>query len=118
MTTEIKSYSLSLPDGSIKIGKTITTYNESGAEVSIEEYYGATAEEWLESVGLGANRQPTLLYLRQAGVVSPRLDATEQYLNTVLAMFAQDPSPRSDWPLPEYPFESVVAEAVAGLRVV
>ena len=73
------------------------------------------AEEYLESVGLGGNRQPTLLYLRQAGAVSPKLDATEQYLNTILAMFAQDPSPRSDWPAAPHPFESVVAEAVSSL---
>lgn len=75
-----------------------------------------TAEQHLESVGLGGNRQPTLLYLRQAGAQSPKLDATEQYLNQVLAMFAQDPAPRSDWPaaLP-FTFEQVVGEAVASL---
>ena len=74
-----------------------------------------TAEEHLESVGLGGNRQPTLLYLRQAGAVSPKLDATEQYLNQVLAMFAQDPAPRSDWPEPSYSFEETVSEAVQSL---
>jgi hypothetical protein len=74
------------------------------------------AEEYLESIGLGGNRQPTLLYLRQAGAVSPKLDATEQYLNTVLAMFAQDPSPRSDWPAAPFAFEEVVGEAVASLN--
>jgi hypothetical protein len=74
-----------------------------------------TAEQHLESVGLGGNRQPTLLYLRQAGAVSAKLDATEAFLNTVLAMFAQDPAPRSDWPSPSYTFEEVVAEAVSSL---
>ena len=74
-----------------------------------------TAEEWLDSVGLGGNRQPTLLYLRQAGAVSAKLDATEAYLNTILAMFAADPSPRSDWPAAPHSFEAVVAEAVASL---
>ena len=74
------------------------------------------AEEYLESVGLGGNRQPTLLYLRQAGAVSAKLDATEQYLNTVLAMFAQDPSPRSDWPAAPHAFEDVVGEAVLSLQ--
>jgi len=75
-----------------------------------------TAEQHLDAVGLGGNRQPTLLYLRQAGAVSAKLDATEQYLNTVLAMFAADPAPRSDWPaaLP-FTFEETVAEAVSSL---
>ena len=74
-----------------------------------------TAEEWLESVGLGGNRQPTLLYLRQAGAVSAKLDATEAFLNTVLAMFAADPAPRSDWPAPSYTFEETVSQAVQSL---
>ena len=74
-----------------------------------------TAEEHLESVGLGGNRQPTLLYLRQAGAVSPKLDATEAFLNQVLAMFAADPAPRSDWPAPSYTFEETVSQAVQSL---
>lgn len=75
-----------------------------------------TAEQHLDSVGLGGSRQPTLLYLRQAGAVSPKLDATEQYLNQILALFAADPSPRSDWPAgPPHAFEDVVAEAVASI---
>jgi hypothetical protein len=74
-----------------------------------------TAEQHLDAVGLGGNRQPTLLYLRQAGAVSAKLDATEAFLNTVLAMFAADPAPRSDWPSPSYTFEQVVAEAVSSL---
>ena len=73
------------------------------------------AEEFLASVGLGGNRQPTLLYLRQAGAVSPKLDATEQYLNEILAIFAADPAPRSDWPAAPFTFEETVAEAVASL---
>jgi hypothetical protein len=74
-----------------------------------------TAEEHLDAVGLGGNRQPTLLYLRQAGAVSAKLDATEQYLNQILAMFAADPAPRSDWPAVPHAFEAVVSEAVASL---
>ena len=74
-----------------------------------------SAEQHLEQVGLGGNRQPTLLYLRQAGAVSPKLDATEQYLNTILAMFAADPAPRSDWHAAPFTFEETVAEAVSSL---
>jgi hypothetical protein len=84
----------------------------SVVEVPVATY---TAEEHLDAVGLGGNRQPTLLYLRQAGAVSPKLDATEAFLNTVLAMFAQDPLPRSDWPAAPHSFEQVVAEAVSSL---
>ena len=74
-----------------------------------------TAEQHLDAVGLGGSRQPTLLYLRQAGAVSPKLDATEGYLNQILALFAADPAPRSDWPAAPHTFEETVAEAVASL---
>ena len=47
--------------------------------------------------------------------VSPKLDATEAFLNTVLAMFAADPAPRSDWPAAPHTFEDVVGQAVASL---
>lgn len=77
-----------------------------------------TAEAWLDSVGLGGSRQPTLLYLRQAGAVSAKLDATEAYLNQVLAAFAADPSPKTaaQWGAAPWGFEEVVGEAVGSLQ--
>jgi hypothetical protein len=78
-----------------------------------------TAEEHLKSVGLGGERQPTLLYLRQslaaAGQQSPELDAIEQYLQQILAIFASDPSPRNDWPQPPSTFEAAVQAAMQTL---
>jgi hypothetical protein len=80
-----------------------------------------TAEEHLRSVGLGGERQPTLLYLRQslaaAGQQSPELDAIEQYLQQILAIFASDPSPRNDWPQPPSTFEAAVQSAMQTLLV-
>jgi hypothetical protein len=80
-----------------------------------------TAEEHLKSVGLGGERQPTLLYLRQslaaAGQQSPELDAIEQYLQQILAIFASDPSPRNDWPQPPSTFEAAVQSAMQTLLV-
>jgi hypothetical protein len=75
-----------------------------------------SAEEWLNAQGVGGARQPTLLYLRQSLAASskesPLLNALEQYLQTILALFAMDSSPRSDWPLPPTTFEAAVQEAV------
>jgi hypothetical protein len=79
-----------------------------------------TAEEHLKSVGLGGERQPTLLYLRQSlaavGQQSPELDAIEQYLQQILAIFASDPSPRNDWPQPPITFEAAVQSAMNSLN--
>jgi len=81
-----------------------------------------TAEEHLKSVGLGGERQPTLLYLRQslaaAGQQSPELDAIEQYLQQILSMFAANPAPRNDWPAPPSTFESAVQSAMSALSPV
>jgi hypothetical protein len=79
-----------------------------------------TAEEFLASVGLAGDRQPTLLYLRQslaaAGKQCQELDAVEAYLQMILAMFAADQSPRSDWPVPNVGFEQAVTAAVSQLQ--
>ena len=78
------------------------------------------AEEWLESIGIGGSRQPTLLYLRQslaaASKESPLLNSLEQYLQTILGLYATDPSPRADWPLPPTTFEAAVQQAVQQLN--
>jgi hypothetical protein len=79
-----------------------------------------TAEEHLESVGLGGNRQPTLLYLRlnlqAAGKTCAELDQLEAYLQQILATFAADPSPRNDWPNPSVTFEAAVQSAMNALN--
>jgi hypothetical protein len=78
-----------------------------------------SAEEWLNAQGVGGARQPTLLYLRQslaaASKESPLLNALEQYLQTILALYATDSSPRADWPLPPTTFEAAVQQAVQQL---
>ena len=75
-----------------------------------------TAGEWLELVGFGSSQQPTLIYLKlQLGMYgrrSDKLNATEQFLNSVLTTVAHDPSPRSDWQHPPYEFQEVVAECM------
>jgi hypothetical protein len=79
-----------------------------------------TAEEHLESVGLGGSRQPTLLYLRQsltaAGKTCAELDAVEAYLQQILTMFAANPAPRNDWPNPSVTFEAAVQSAMNALN--
>ena len=77
-----------------------------------------TAEQWLDTQGLSLSRTPVFLYLRQSGAQSPKLDATEAYLNGILAQFAQDPSPRTaeQWGAAPWGFEETVAEAVGSLN--
>jgi hypothetical protein len=79
-----------------------------------------TAEDHLKAVGIGGERQPTLLYLRQslaaAGKQCEELDALEGYLQMILAMYAADQSPRNDWPMPSVGFEEAVSAAVAQLQ--
>lgn len=78
-----------------------------------------TAIEHLESVGLGSNYQPTLLYLRlnlaAANKSCAELSATETYLQGILTIFAQDQNPRNDWAMPPFSFDEVVIAAMAEL---
>jgi hypothetical protein len=84
------------------------------------ELPATTAEDHLKVVGIGGERQPTLLYLRQslaaAGKQCEELDALEGYLQMILAMYAADQSPRNDWPVPSVSFEQAVSAAVADLQ--
>ena len=79
------------------------------------------ALDYLASVGLGGDRQPTLPYLRlnlqAAGKTCAELDQLEAYLQQILATFAADPSPRSDWPQPPVSFETAVQSAMSVLSV-
>jgi hypothetical protein len=79
-----------------------------------------TAEEHLDAVGLGGNRQPTLLYLRQsltaAGKTCAELDAVEAYLQQILTMFAANPAPQASWPNPSVTFEAAVQSAMNALN--
>lgn len=78
-----------------------------------------TALEHLESVGLGSNYQPTLLYLRlnlaAANKSCSELTAIESYLQGILTIFAQDQNPRNDWDMPPFTFDAVVIAAMAEL---
>jgi len=80
-----------------------------------------SAGEWLELVGFGANQQHTLIYLKlqlqSIGKTSVKLSATEEYLNGVLALFATNPVPRSDWEQPPYQFYEVISDALASLHL-
>jgi hypothetical protein len=78
-----------------------------------------TAIEHLQSVGLGSDYQPTLIYLRitltAANKTCAELDALEAYLQGVLAVFAQDQNPRNDWPMPPVTFDAAVIAAMSEL---
>lgn len=79
-----------------------------------------TAGQWLELVGFGAAEQPTLIYvkmqLQAAGKSSPKLQATEQFMNTVLGLYAVNAVPRCDWNQPPYEFQEVVSECMTILH--
>lgn len=80
-----------------------------------------TASEWLHLHDMGYTQQPTLIYLRlqltAKGLQSPKLDAVEAYLQSILKIFADDQSPRCDWPLPSVSYEQAIKEATTLLEL-
>lgn len=80
-----------------------------------------TAAEWLMTQEMGYAQQPTLIYLRlqltAKGLQSPKLDAVEEYLQGILKMFAEDPTPRNNWPLPTVTYQEAIQEATSLLEL-
>lgn len=80
-----------------------------------------SASEWLMLQDMGYTQQPTLIYLRlqltARNLSSPKLDAVESYLQQVLKMFAEDPAPRNDWPLPTVTYQEAIQEATSLLEL-
>ena len=100
------------------------TATSAEVEQSVANYVSilrpfVTAIEHLQSVGLGSDYQPTLIYLRinltAANKSCAELDALEAYLQGVLAVFAQDQNPRNDWPMPPVTFDAAVIAAMSEL---
>jgi len=75
-----------------------------------------TAEDWITSQGYTATRLVSLLdveaKLNATQRVSPKAAAVRGWLDTVLATYAQDPSPRGDWPASPHTYEATIQEAV------
>lgn len=79
-----------------------------------------TAEQHLESNGFGSLRLVALLDLEAklaaAQKSSAAMSAARAWIDGILAAYATDPSPRSDWPLPPVSFEQAVASAMSALQ--
>lgn len=77
------------------------------------------AEEFLESNGYGPLRLVALLDLEAKLVAAQKssaaMSAARNWIDGILAAYATDPSPRSDWPLPPVAFEDAVSGAMQSL---
>jgi len=97
----------------------IITLNEDGDEVSREGYNGSSAEEWLELEGYGSMRLLSLLDLESkliaADKESMKLNAVRGWINSILFLYAQDPSPKTDWQEAPFAYEETVQDAVSQL---
>jgi hypothetical protein len=76
-----------------------------------------TAEEWLDKYDLGSSNQPTLIYLKlqlqAAGKYSAKLSALEQFMQSILAQYAENQSPKGDWLSPPYGYNETIAECMS-----
>jgi hypothetical protein len=82
------------------------------ANPTADSYY---AEEWIERQGYPAMRLISLKdfeeKLAASNKVSDKLVAVRSWINLILATYAMNPAPRSDWPQVPFSFENVVQEA-------
>lgn len=79
-----------------------------------------TAEQWLEKEGYNSTALVTLLDLNgqliAAGKSSPKLTAVKSWTDGMIASYAADPAPKSDWTNAPYGFTETTQEAVAILN--
>jgi len=79
-----------------------------------------TAEEWLNKEGYNSTALVTLLDLNgqliAAGKSSPKLTAVKSWTDGMIASYAADPAPKSDWTNAPYGFTETTQEAVAILN--
>lgn len=79
-----------------------------------------TAEQWLEKEGYNSTALVTLLDLNGqlivAGKSSPKLTAVKSWTDGMIASYAADPAPKSDWTNAPYGFTETTQEAVAILN--
>lgn len=79
-----------------------------------------TAEQWLNKEGYNSTALVTLLDLNgqliAAGKSSPKLTAVKSWTDGMIASYAADPAPKSDWTNAPYGFTETTQEAVAILN--
>lgn len=75
-----------------------------------------TAEQWLEKEGYNSTALVTLLDLNgklvAAGKISVKLNAVKNWTDGMIASYASDPSPKSDWTNAPYGFTETTKEVV------
>jgi hypothetical protein len=108
-----------LPNGEIVYGKLIRYTDKDGAR-QVDEFSGATPDEWLQICDYGPTRLLTLFdietKLRAAGKVSPKMTAVRQWLDGLLAAFVQNPEAKQEWPGAPFNFAEVTQESFAALN--
>jgi hypothetical protein len=107
-----------LPDGEVVRGKLIRYTDKDGC-AQVDEFVGATSDEWLQICDYGPTRLLTLLdietKLRAANKASPKMTAVRQWLDGLLTAFVQNPEAKQEWPMAPYTFEETTQEAFAAL---
>jgi hypothetical protein len=116
MKTLIRPYSIILPDNSTKEGYEIIYLEDDGTEISIEEYYGSTAEQWLAMQGLTSLMVQALTRLEQKIILSgkplgTKMSAVKDWLENIMDLWSESSEPRLNWQTIPYTPEETVAEA-------
>jgi hypothetical protein len=95
--------------------KSIVTFGPNGERLNEEDYYGSTAEEWLNFEEYTAMRLISLLdaeaKLLAAGKSSPKLNAVRSWINQIMAGYVANPQPRNDWTVAPFHYQETIDEA-------
>jgi hypothetical protein len=111
----IQNYTIDTPNGPVS-GQYIIYLDNNNEEITREEYYGNTGEEWvnshlssLEIIGL---QRLEFNILNTGKTIPPKMLAMKNWLETILIISSIDPGKKTNWNLPPYTYIETAQEAV------
>ena len=118
---EIRPYSIALENGYKKNGYEIVYFTEDGEVLTVEEYFGLTAEEWIASQNYGGSRPATLLYfnmkLENSNKKSDILESVQEWIDEIMFIASINlEEKRFDWKPAPFSFDEVTLDVVSALQ--
>lgn len=114
----IQNYTVDTPNGQVS-GRYIIYLDDNNNEITREEYYGSTGEEWvnnhLSSLEIIALQRLEFNILNAGKVLPPKMLAMKNWLENILILSSSSPGLKIDWDEPPYSYQEAAQEAAQTL---
>jgi hypothetical protein len=111
----IENYTAETPNGPVS-GQYIIYLNNNNEEITREDYYGSTGEEWvnrhLTSLEIIALQRLEFNILNSGKILPPKITAMKNWLENILVISSTNPGLKTNWDLPPFTYAEASQEAV------